>query len=45
MDGGGGGGGGVGRIRLNSLDGNVTINGTLSPPIGSCASVGRVTMR
>jgi hypothetical protein len=45
MDGGGGGGGGVGRIRLNSLDGNVTISGELSPAIGSCASTGRVTMR
>ncbi len=45
MDGGGGGGGGVGRIRLNSLDGNVTISGELSPALGSCASTGRVTMR
>ena len=44
-DGGGGGGGGVGRIRLNSLDGTVTVSGELSPAIGDCASLGRLTLR
>ena len=45
LDGGAGGGGGVGRIRLNSSDGNVSITGVLSPALGKCASTGRVTMR
>ncbi|MBL9039950.1 MAG: hypothetical protein JNM83_00025 [Myxococcales bacterium] len=44
-DGGGGGGGGVGRIRLNSLDGTVTLGGELSPAMGECASTGRLNLR
>lgn len=42
-DGGAGGGGGVGRIRLNSLDGNAAIAGELSPPVGECSGTGTIT--
>jgi hypothetical protein len=35
----------VGRIRLNSLDGTVTLGGELSPAMGECASTGRLNLR
>ncbi len=44
-DGGAGGGGAVGRIRLNSLDGSVVVDGVLSPSMGECQSTGRLSLR
>jgi len=41
-DGGAGGGGGGGRIRLNTIDGTVTLTGELSPGMGACTSTGTV---
>lgn len=42
-DGGAGGGGGAGRIRLNTLDGTITLRGQLSPVEGSCTSTGQAS--
>jgi len=44
-DGGAGGGGAVGRIRLNSLDNGVVLDGVLSPSMGDCQSTGRLSLR
>lgn len=44
-DGGAGGGGALGRIRLNSLDSGVVVDGVLSPGMGDCQSTGRLSLR
>ncbi len=42
-DGSAGGGGGVGRIHLNSLSGDLVLEGELSPAAGECNSTGLIT--
>ena len=37
------GGGGVGRIHLNSLSGDLVLEGELSPAAGECNSTGLIT--
>jgi hypothetical protein len=39
----GGGGGGAGMIRINSVTASTSLSGTLSPPIGTCATQGPLT--
>ena len=38
----GGGGGAAGRIRINSHTAQASLTGTLSPPLGSCATQGKI---